>query len=246
MASAPPSQSPPSPSVRLADAEWGPDSVNLRPWHFDRVVIPARGFDNPPCGRGMVTRPGIRILTDWAMSCCGIGVYEGDSPLCGRSPGRSVAVTVRFSCGWEHLWYCSLFDQGKVTVMEAPDSPRAHGLPAPTEWGLVWGEFLKVVFQLELKHGLSSLVMQVAKREVSVWDSVLCLELAAAVHRPVPSADPAHARDALLAHCKTQYGNAIHRQAKLPSALVYCLYPALVLEYIVCSRRAGAAMLPSA
>ena len=137
-------------------------------------MIPARGFDNPPCGRGMVTRPGIRILTDWAMSCCGIGVYEGDSPLCGRSPGRSVAVTVRFSCGWEHLWYCSLFDQGKVTVMEAPDSPRAHGLPAPTEWGLVWGEFLKVVFQLELKHGLSSLVMQVAKREVSVWDSVLC------------------------------------------------------------------------
>ena len=254
MASAPPSQSarfagaledPDAPaSARLAGAASG---VALRNWHFGRIVVPGPDYDwddqleGTRCRRGVVARPGIRTLVEWAETCL------DTNPLGGWSPGRSIAVTVEYhdDTDDETLYY-ALFDSDLIQVKEVPGSTSAHGWPAPTLWGLVWDDFLTVLFQLELQRNSPGLVFSVASREIRVWNDDLCLEFAAAVHRPVPSADPDDARDELFEHCRVHNCRAIQRAAKLPDARVFCLFPELVLQHIACSRRAGAAMLPSA
>ena len=154
MASAPPSQSarfagaledPDAPaSARLAGAASG---VALRHWHFGRVVVPGPDYDwddqleGTRCRRGVVARPGIRTLVEWAETCL------DTNPLGGWSPGRSIAVTVEYhdDTDDETLYY-ALFDNDLIQVKEVPGSTSAHGWPAPTLWGLVWDDFLTVLF----------------------------------------------------------------------------------------------------
>ena len=249
MASAPPSQSarfagaledPGAPaSARVAGAA---SRVALRHWHFGRVVVPGPDYDwddqleGPRCRRGVVARPSIRTLVEWAGTCL------DDNPLGGWSPGRSIVVTVEYHDGTEDTVYYALFDSGMtevpgspglIQVTESPNSPSAHGWPAPTLWGHVLDDFLTVLFQLELNHNSLGLVFRVIRREIGVWDAMLCFEFAMAVNRPVRSGDHADARDELFEHCRLHYHRAIHRHARLPDARVFSLFPELVLQYIV-------------
>jgi hypothetical protein len=197
-------------------------------------------MDHPAALRSVMVRPSPATLVEWAGSCLAIRWFEGVGNLGGWSPGRSVEVKVFLEDGSDS-YYFKLFDE------DTCDVDLAHPIPVaclgPVDWVSVWKEFINTSFRMvlmdmhRLPHGMraSTMVVDMIRREVFVWNGELVLLIADALgHQGTrhPDGPVAAARLWLQQWSAHYFWERVRELARLPDPEVFQLFPELVMALI--------------